>query len=33
VPHSRTAIFPWGGHASPTLNADTHAEMVWHFVS
>lgn len=33
VPHSRTAIFPWGGHASPTLNADTYAEMVRHFLS
>jgi aminoacrylate hydrolase len=28
VPHARKTIFPWGGHASPTLNADEYAEMV-----
>jgi aminoacrylate hydrolase len=28
VPNSRKVIFPWGGHASPTLNADKYAEMV-----
>jgi aminoacrylate hydrolase len=25
---ARKVIFPWGGHASPTLNADKYAEMV-----
>jgi aminoacrylate hydrolase len=28
IPNSRKAIFPWGGHASPTLNADKYAELV-----
>jgi aminoacrylate hydrolase len=32
VPHSKQAIFPWGGHASPTLNADKYAEMVRQFL-
>jgi aminoacrylate hydrolase len=30
---ARKVIFPWGGHASPTLNADRYAEMVRHSVS
>jgi aminoacrylate hydrolase len=33
VRHSTKVIFPWGGHASPTLNADKYAEMVRHFLS
>jgi aminoacrylate hydrolase len=33
VQHSRKVIFPWGGHASPTLNADKYAEMLKHFLS
>lgn len=33
IPHAQKAIFPWGGHASPTLNADKYAEMVRHFLS
>jgi aminoacrylate hydrolase len=28
VPHATKAIFPWGGHASPTLNADKYADLV-----
>jgi aminoacrylate hydrolase len=33
VKGSRKVIFPWGGHASPTLNADKYAEMVRHSLS
>ena len=33
VRNSRTVIFPWGGHASPTLNGDKYAEMVLHFLA
>jgi pimeloyl-ACP methyl ester carboxylesterase len=33
VRNSSKVLFPWGGHASPTLNADKYAEMVRHFLS
>jgi aminoacrylate hydrolase len=33
IPGARKTIFPWGGHASPTLNADKYAEMVQQFLS
>lgn len=33
VAHSSKVIFPWGGHASPTLNADKYAAMVRQFLS
>ncbi|MDQ8728316.1 alpha/beta hydrolase [Bradyrhizobium sp. LHD-71] len=31
--HARKVIFPWGGHASPTLNADDYAALVRMFLS
>jgi len=33
IPRAQTRYFPWGGHASPTLNADKYAEMVRQFLS
>ncbi|HMK79817.1 MAG TPA: alpha/beta hydrolase [Xanthobacteraceae bacterium] len=30
---AKKTIFPWGGHASPTLNADQYAEMVRQFLA
>lgn len=33
IPNARKTIFPWGGHASPTLNADKYAEMVKSFLA
>jgi aminoacrylate hydrolase len=33
IPAARKTIFPWGGHASPTLNADKYADMVRQFFS
>jgi aminoacrylate hydrolase len=33
IPGARTQYFPWGGHASPTLNADKYAEMVKGFLA
>jgi len=33
IPGAQKTIFPWGGHASPTLNADKYAEMVRGFLA
>lgn len=33
IPAARTQYFPWGGHASPTLNADKYAAMVRSFLA
>jgi pimeloyl-ACP methyl ester carboxylesterase len=33
IPHAGKMLFPWGGHASPTLNADKYADMVKRFLS
>jgi len=33
IPGAKKTIFPWGSHASPTLNADKYAEMVRGFLS
>jgi aminoacrylate hydrolase len=30
---AKTQYFPWGGHASPTLNADKYADMVRNFLA
>ena len=32
LPDCSKVIFPWGGHASPTLNADEYADMVRQFL-
>ena len=32
IPHAEQVLFPWGGHASPTLNADKYADMVKRFL-
>jgi aminoacrylate hydrolase len=33
IPGARTQYFPWGSHASPTLNADKYAAMVRDFLA
>ena len=33
IPHAEKMLFSWGGHASPTLNADKYADMMKRFLS